>query len=364
MKNTILQLVRSCILLLAACQPTPTQPVFTPSADATATSIPLPSTEPEAVATLPGVIWSFDVSPDLNTIAFATSKGLAVYDFNTYDHLRTLDKNENIISLAWSPDGKQLAASLTRGIDELHGEVILKIWDTVTWKLISQPTFGEDLINERILDIAWSPDGTKLAISTDVHGVMVLDLHAGKIISHQTEFAGSVQEISWSPDGSRLISTGEMAYSLRRWRLKDDEFVRLFDQRASMPMHVAWSPDGTRIASGHALGTVCLWTVATNKCDGFIQAHRSAVFSLAWSPDSRKLATGGGVIRVWDTQTGELISAFGEDEKILYTHLAWTTKEGPIIALQNAQEDPGDTRVCYWDLATGAPLVEFQGGKY
>ena len=363
MKSTFLRFALFVVLLVTACQPALPQPVFTPSADATATSIPLPSTEPKRVATLPGVIWSFDISPDLSAIAFATSKGLAVYDFNNYDHLRTLEDKENVYSLAWSPDGKQLAASVIRGIDELHGEVTLKIWDTATWKLISQPTFGEDLINERILDIAWSPDGTKLAVSTDVHGVMVLDLNSGKIISHQTEFASSVQEISWSPDGSRLVCTGDMVYSLRRWKVSDDESVRLYDQRVSNPWHVAWSPDGTRIASGHVLGAVCLWTAATNKCDGLIQAHRSAVFSLAWSSDSQELATGGGVIRIWDTQTGKLITAFGENEKILYTQLAWATKEGPIIALQNALEVPGDTRVRFWDIDTGMPLVEFQGGE-
>ena len=32
----------------------------------------------------------------------------------------------------------------------------------------------------------------------------------GEIISHQTEFASSVQEISWSPDGSRLVSIGDI----------------------------------------------------------------------------------------------------------------------------------------------------------
>jgi WD40 repeat protein len=351
------------LITLTACQPAPTQPIFTPSADATATPIPIPSAMPKTVATLPGVIWSFDVSPDLRAIAFATSKGLVVYDFNTYALLRTVDKNENIISLAWSPDGKQLGASFTRGIDELHGQVILKIWDTATWKLISQPTFGEDLINERILDIAWSPDGTKLAISTDVHGVMVLDLDSGEIISHQTEYASSVQEISWSPDGSRLVSTGDMAYSLRRWKVSDDESVRLYDQRVSNPWHVAWSPDGARIASGHVLGTVCLWTAATNKCDGLIQAHRSAVFSLAWSPDGKQLATGGGVIRIWDTQTGKLITAFGENEEYIYTHLVWASDERPIITLESALEDPGDTRVRFWNCDTGMPLIEFQGGE-
>ena len=363
MKSTFSPFAWLVILVATACQPAPTQPVFTPSADATATSIPLTSTKPKTVATLLGVIWSFDVSPDLNAIAFATSKGLAVYDINTYAHLQTLEKNENVYSLAWSPDGKQLAASVIRGVDETHGEVILKIWNTFTWKVASQPTFGEDLINERILDIAWSPDGAKLAISTDIHGVMVLDLNSGEIISHQTEFASSVQEISWSPDGSRLVSTGEMAYSLRRWKVSDDETVRLYDQRISNPWHVAWSPDGERIASGHVLGTVCLWTVATNKCDGFIQAHRSAVFSLAWSPDSQKLATGGGVIRIWDTQTGKLITAFGENEEYIYTHLAWASVERPIISLEFALENPGDTRVRFWNIDTGMPLVEFQGGE-
>ena len=351
------------VLLVTACRPVSLQPVFTPSADATATSIPLPSTEPKTVATLPGVIWSFDVSPNLNEIAFATSKGLVVYDFNSYSHLRTLEENENVYSLAWSQDGTQLAASIIRGIDELHGEVILKIWDTSTWKVVSQPTFGEALINERILDIAWSPDGTKLAISMDIQGVMVLNLNSGKIISHQKEYAGSVLEISWSPDGSRLVSTGDMAYSLRRWRVSDDESVRLYDQRVSNPWRVAWSPDGERIASGHVLGTVCLWTVATNKCDGLIQAHRSAVFSLAWSPDSLKLATGGGVIRIWDTQTGKLITAFGENNEYIYTRLVWVSGEQPIISLESGLDDPGDTRVRFWNIDTGMPLVEFQGGE-
>ena len=286
-----------------------------------------------------------------------------MYDFNNYDYLRTVEENKNVYSLAWSPDGKQLAASVTCSIDEFHGEVILKIWDTATWKVVSQLAFDEDLINERILDIAWSPDGTKLAVSTDVHGVMVLDLNSSKIISHQTEFAGSVQEISWSPDGSRLVSTGEMAYSLRRWKVSDDESVRLYDQRVSNPLHVAWSPDGERLASGHMLGAVCLWTVATNKCNGFIQAHRSAVFSLAWSPDSQKLATGGGVIRIWNTQTGKLIIAFGENEEYIYTHLVWVSDESPIISLESALEDAGDTRVRFWNIDTGAPLVEFRGGE-
>jgi hypothetical protein len=39
-------------------------------------------------------------SPDAATIAFATSKGLELYDLKTFAHLRTLDAGENVYSLA------------------------------------------------------------------------------------------------------------------------------------------------------------------------------------------------------------------------------------------------------------------------
>jgi hypothetical protein len=39
---------------------------------------------------------------------------------------------------------------------------------------------------------------------------------------------------AWFP-----VSTGDMAYSLRSWKVNDDIAVRLFDQRASSSMEIA-----------------------------------------------------------------------------------------------------------------------------
>ena len=362
----------ACIVLLvflAACQPQPTdpQPVFTPSAESTATPIPLPAAAPKVVASLSGVIWTFDISPDNNTIAFATSKGLELYDLKTFAHLRTLDKDENVYCLSWSPDGTKLAvgvlALLPNPTGVSGGKAILKVWDTSNWQVVFQPDFSDSMVNERILRLAFSPDSKLLAFSADVNGVMTLEISTGKVLSHQKEYAGSVLDIAWSPDGSRLVSTGDMAYSVRRWKLSDDKGVRLFDQRASNPMEVTWTPDGKRIVSGHVNGVVCFWTAVTNKCDGFIQAHRSAVFSMALSPDGLKLATGGGVIRIWDTQTGKLLTSFGLDEKVIYNHLAWVSSGQSLVSLQTGLDDAEVTGVRLWNISTGAPLVDFLGGK-
>ena len=117
------------------------------------------------------------------------------------------------------------------------------------------------------------------------------------------------------------------------------------------------------IVSGHFNGVICFWTAATNKCDGLIQAHRSAVFSMALSPDGLKLAMGGGVIRIWDTQTGKLLTAFGLDEKFTYNHLTWVTVDQTLASLQIGLDDPEITSVRLWNVSTGMPLVQFQGGK-
>jgi WD40 repeat protein len=351
------------LIILSACVPAERQPVFSPSSEATVTPMPIPASTPNTSVSLPGVIWAFEISPDSSTIAFATSRGLVLFDLKTSSQIHILDEGENLNSLAWSPDGKKLAIGEIKGFEE-SGQAVLKILDTSSWKVILQPKFEDDLKNERILDLAWNPDGNEaLAISTDMHGVMVLYAATGKIISKQTGYAGSVKEISWSPDGSRLVTTGDMAYSLRRWNVSNDKAVRLFDQRLSNPWHVLWMPDGKRIVSGHVYGMVCFWTVATNKCDGLIQAHRTAVFSMAVNSDGSRLATGGGVIRIWDTTNGKLLSGFGEDKKIIYNQLAWVSPDQLIAALQNGLDDPEMTIVRLWNPTTGAPLVEFRGGK-
>jgi WD40 repeat protein len=145
--------------------------------------------------------------------------------------------------------------------------------------------------------------------------------------------------------------------------LDTNEFVRLYDSRAgSAVIRLAWSPDGTRIASGHAGETVCLWTVSTNQCDGLIYAHENQVSSLAWSPDGSQLATGGGVIRIWDSQTGELIRAFGLSDQSIYTKLVWLEPD-LLISLETGYASDALTLVRFWDLESGEILMEFEGQK-
>src|SRR5262245_51855792 len=107
------------LVAVSSCQPGLAQPEFSTTFESGISVIPSPSREPNSVDSLAGRSRSFAVSPDLNTIAFATSKGILLYDLESYGYLRTLNNTENGFSVDWSPDGKMLAVgSLIMKSDE------------------------------------------------------------------------------------------------------------------------------------------------------------------------------------------------------------------------------------------------------
>ncbi len=368
MKRLLLP-VLVCAVGLAACSPASGQPRFDERLLPEATSIPNPA-NPPAVVSVPGGIQAFDVSPDAKTLALAMNGEIRLYDLRSHQLLRSVENRELNWAVAWSPDGTRLAIGgskdygkpfFTGGDSTNSSKTHLTVYDTSTWKIVFEPVFGNEMVNQMVWALAWSPDGRALAFSTDVGGVSVSDTQTGQLLSRQGQFSATVTSLAWSPDGTRLLANHDMAYGIRRWRLNDNESVRLFDPRIGGSMAVAWSPDGTRIASGHTGGGVCFWTAATNQCEGYLRAHQSATFSLAWSPDGQALLTGGGVLRTWNTQTGALIRSFGEVQGGYYPQVAWPAPGGSVFSLESSFDQPGDTILRLWNAQTGAIQAEFRG---
>ena len=337
-------------------------PIFATTYDS-ATPVPFPVSEPKTITKLPGRIHSFTLSPNMQAIAIATSKGVVLYDLVSHKQLRTLNDQENSFSVVFSPDGKKLAVGSLIMQDSEAGKPHLVVSDASTANILFEPRLGNGDTTMFFGALAWSPDGKFLATSDYGRGLVTFDVQTGKTISTQEDFLMSPYDIAWSPNGSRLVATGDMGYGFRRWRVDTDESVRLYDPRvAAFATQLAWSSDGKRIASVHADGTLCFWTVSTNSCDGFIKAHFLQALSVAWSPDGTQLATGGGVIRIWDTSTGSLLSSFGLNDGSVYSQLEWLAN-GTLISLETGYAERELTIIRFWNMNNNEIMMEFHGAR-
>ena len=192
---------------------------------------PMPENEPANVVEVPGLIEAFDISADGSLIAIATSKELILYDLKTQEKIKSLPLDEQIFQVQFSPNGSKLAASgyVTKYWD--RGSQHVTVWDVYSWKINYEYESDVQLYSSPS-GLAWASDNKRIAFSMLERGLTVIDVSTGDAVATLEDFIVSPLDLSWSPDGSRLISTGDLGYGLRRWRVDTGQWVHLFDARS------------------------------------------------------------------------------------------------------------------------------------
>jgi TolB protein len=161
-----------------------------------------------------------------------------------------LDNNDWNLRPAWSPDGKQIAYVSDKSSTF-----------PVLWLMSGADGSGRHslatpgLQQESTDAIAWSPDGSQLAVTlfnepgpTQIALVPVNPpaRQVGKII---TDLVGGALDPDWSPDGSWIAFAGRDAYALDAYAIHPDGtgLTRLTND-GLLARSPAWSPDGHQLA--------------------------------------------------------------------------------------------------------------------
>jgi WD40 repeat protein/serine/threonine protein kinase len=257
---------------------------------------------------------------------------LAAQQSRTFQWLNDRDAPEGRSPrLAFSRDGRRLAAATALGTYQKPNGVRIKVWDTV----LAQEVCSFEIKQGGVpIGLALSPDGQHLAWSLRTGSpalrsseIGLQDLAACEEMLNIKENDGWLGGVTFSPDGSRLAAianVGHGEHKIKVWDIHSGKELFASQGVSGFTEELVFSPDGTRIAvksSPYARpGEVTVWEVATSKPVATFKGHSGAIVSLAFSPDSRRIASvaepGGspgrqlGEVKVWDTATGQGLLTF------------------------------------------------------
>jgi len=294
-----------------------------------------------------GVLW-VAWSPDGTKLASQSEGEVKIWDAScARSALHTLSASSYWgAKPAWSPDGSMLAAGGDPDLD-----LSVRVWDAGTWEEIhtfleeeeeAPEVVNEDIEAEELLCIAWSPDGESLAIGSGIgtaigngsslvdtsdFSVRVLEASSGEETCKLKGHEGRVHCLAWSPDGTR-IATCSADKTIRLWDLtRGTEVDKLVGHKDAV-RSVAWSPDGKRLVSGSEDTLLKIWDVSSSSEPQTLKGHLGGVRSVAWSPDGKIIASGTSgswddTVKIWDTSDGSEVHTL-KGHKATVRAVAWS----------------------------------------
>lgn len=223
---------------------------------------------PETNLELQKAAWS----PDNKRVALATSgpQGVQIYDTGKGEAVGSINV-KGFAWWAWEPGARQLI-TISRSSRE---KSVVCVWDAENGKEVRSWPIEISPMPFGIGPASLSPDGRSVALVPEYgdifnavatsRDIRICDMATGATRQILRGHTGPVHNVAWSPDGRRLASSGN-ENKLKIWDVESGEPVYSFPfSRILNGQPLSWSPDGrtlTTIASQEQGRTVVLWDTA------------------------------------------------------------------------------------------------------
>ena len=269
-------------------------------------------------------IMDAEINPDGTMVAFAMSNGyVRIHLISTKTNFlsRDLGGGDSILALDWSPDGTMIAATIGDGGDHLHVMHSTNLTDIWNYDI---DTGGNDDAG----DVEFSPDSTYVAYvmgrANTNNGVTGLAevLWASNGTVADTLDPSSVEDaydsVAWSPDGTRLAIGGRgeiFIHAVGTWSSITTYTIHGSGDQPRIN-GLDWSPDGNWIAAcdqyaWSGQGNSIHVLNATNGQGVWDDDGSTSCLTTKFSPDSRQVAVGwnyyqsnGNQVIIYETTDG------------------------------------------------------------
>ena len=200
-----------------------------------------------------------------------------------------------VVAVAFSPDGSRLATASDDGV--------LKIWDTIAKKEVRNITG----ITSNENAVSFTPDGKSVVTIGDNSNVLLIDPITGdsKTVASVGDLHGGISAMDLSPDGKTVALVGRGG--LRLWDVASGKLTASYDIHPSYGIaSVAFSPDGKFIGTASTDHTALVLDIGSGKIVQTLQLGlngEKAVFSR----DGKRLLvfTDDRVLTSFDIASGE-----------------------------------------------------------
>lgn len=173
-------------------------------------------------------------------------------------------------------------------------------------------------VTPAVVSVAYAPDGKLLAAARH-REVLLLQTSDGKKTITLQGATAPLNAVAFSPDGKLVAAAGGPAGiggSMHLWQ-PDGKSLAVLHGHDDAIYGLAFSPDGKLLATSSYDKLIKIWDVASGQELRTLKHHTAAVFGIAFSPNGETLASAGDdqTVKLWDVATGNRIVTLGEPTK-------------------------------------------------
>jgi WD40 repeat protein len=286
----------------------------------------------------PSLVTQARFSPDGTKIA-TTGFPAAVWSTTTGRRLAELEFGGGVV--AWSPDGKRVAAATQSGP--------VGIYDAATGRLLAALRGHETSLN----DVQFSRDGSLVVTAGNDLTARVWNAATGAAVAVLRGHTKPVKRARFNPEGTLVVTASEDG-TARLWAAKSGRLVRVLRHVVGFVNDVSFSPDGKTIASGGSDATLRLWDSAGRRIDE-LRGHSLGIVDLAFSADGRLIVTASSdhSVAIWDARNHLLLGHLIHPKDVLAVAVSG---DGRYVVTGSSD---GIVRV--WEVATRTEIARFWG---
>ncbi len=178
-----------------------------------------------------------------------TDKTFQIWDVKDGRLVKQMHSAQTIQTAKVSPDGRLLAAGLWGGA--------LSFWDTTTW---TERSFTR--VGNWILNLGFSPDGTRLLAATGNDNAEVWEVTSGRLLGKLTGHSQIVEDAAYSPDGKRIVTASDDR-TVRVWDAGTFRELTSLVGHPDQAMRARFTSDGESIVSIDIRGNAMMWLTRT-----------------------------------------------------------------------------------------------------